>query len=212
MEITQDNKERIFEGIIKRSFNLEEMKAIKSQFDRNPQLFSEFEFYRRMIYAAQLLESKEAQERVELKKRINEYQKNHKKAPIVILFFRRYSYAIAASVALLLVSAALWLYYMDPDVPQQAKAQYQEIQYQEVAANNRGVAGSSDTTTANTTILLYPDDLERGYAFRQDTLVLYGKFDLKTLRYLYNLDTQKRTLFEGKKANSLEYVDKKRKF
>jgi hypothetical protein len=207
MIINDSNKEEVFDGLIRRIYNLEELKAIKAQFDQNPSLLREYQLHKMVIEAAHTVEAEK------LRTKLKDYKKELEKEPILRRIGRDYPYAIAASVALLIMSIAALVYLFNrPDTQEVTKAQYLEIPYQEISPNKLGAAGAADTTNRSTLVLLYPDDKAQGYAFRSDTLVLYGKFDPNQLLYRYNTQTLKRTLVVGKEVKTLDYGKEMKSF
>jgi hypothetical protein len=202
MIINDSNKEQVFDGLLNRIYNLEQMKIIKTQFDKNPELLKEYQFHKLVLEASDKIEKQQ------LKEQLIEKGVVFEDPPILVSLWQRYPVAIAASICLLLAtSLILYNNNSSSEIAQQV-----EIDYQEITKSSLGLAGKSDTTNRNATILLYADDKEQGYAFRADTLVLYGKFDPKTIRYQYNLETQERKLLIGKDVKTLDYVTEKKRF
>ncbi|GAB3515459.1 hypothetical protein [Emticicia fontis] len=203
MIINDSNKEQVFDGLINRIYTLEEMRLIKEQFDKNPELLKEYQFHKLVVQASNKVAKQQ------LKEQLIEKGVSFEERPFLVGILRNYPIAIAASVCILLTIGYLLI---DSPSPTSAIAQQVEIQAQEITRKNLGLAGESDTTNLTKTILMYPDDKEQGYAFRNDTLVLYGKFDPKIIRYQYNIETQERKLLIGKETEILEYVTEKKKF
>lgn len=211
MTITEQNKEEVFAGILRKSYNFQQMQEIKAQFERNPSLYADFQFYKRMVYSAQLLEVEEMRERVALKQRMEKYT-HAKKAPETpffwIVWLRKPAYRWVAS---LIVLFSVIVGYQTFFKNKTQKAEYISINYHEINHSGVVVNGENNSTTdtdtlkSQITVIYFPSKSTQSYRFRNDTLVLYGKFEIAKLRYQFDTKTQQRILFINDQAKRLDY-------
>lgn len=199
--IDNSNKEEVFNGLLQRKYDLDDIKSIKTQFQQDPSLAREYAFHKRVVEDAYKIETEE------IRRKVVEHNREEQHTNIFTKSWRQYPYAIAAAITLLLIAGIGFFYLNQPDTQQMA--QQVEIPYQEISPGGFGAAGTADTLDRSTFILQYPDVDKKAYSFRGDTLVLYGKFDFQQLKYRFNTQTQERTLFIGAEKKILEYTVEK---
>jgi hypothetical protein len=202
MTINDDNKEEVFEGLLHKRYNLDELRAIKATFDQDQELYKAFQFHK--LTHQGIAEAS----RQKLKEELQVQGVTFKPETPLMRLWRAAPVAVAASI-LLCLGTGMLLYNSQSN--SSLSAQEVEINYQEIAPNSLGLAGVSDTLVRRKTILIFPSDLEASYLFKNDTLVLYGTFEHTHLMYIHNLQTDQRHLWIDNIRKELQYVNKKTK-